>query len=113
MSIRSWLVLLPLVEPLQTVVQVVPLVETCTSKRLRRLSPAYAATPRWLTRLTAPRSKRSHWPTPEADQRVDSLSSTVLAGTLPSWLLAVTPPAPGVSTKMSGQSGAWSTAVSS
>jgi hypothetical protein len=37
-----------------------------------------------------------------ADQRVPRLSSTVLAGTLPSFVLAVTPEAPGVSSTTGG-----------
>src|SRR5687767_5758127 len=43
-----------------------------------------------------PRSYLIQCPSPFADQRVDRLLSTVLPGTLPSFVLAVTEPAPGV-----------------
>src|SRR5687767_6756824 len=51
------------------------------------------------TRVTVrlvPRSYLIQWPSPFADQRVDRLLSTVLPGTLPSFVLAVTEPEPGV-----------------
>src|SRR3954466_13191831 len=44
----------------------------------------------YATVFVAPRSKRSHCPSPLADQRVFRLPSTTFAGTLPSLLLAVT-----------------------
>jgi hypothetical protein len=43
-----------------------------------------------------PRSYLIQCPSPFADQRVDRLLSTVLPGTLPSFVLAVTEPEPGV-----------------
>src|SRR5688572_93927 len=56
----------------------------------------------WVTTCVAPRSRRSHCPSPLADQRVDRLLSTALAGTLPSFVLAVTPEAPGVISDVAG-----------
>src|SRR3989449_9014959 len=43
-----------------------------------------------LTAVSVPRSYRIHWPSPDADQRVARLLSSVFCGTLPSSPLATT-----------------------
>src|SRR5690349_5035625 len=63
---------------------------TWMSKRLLRVLPWYAATRTLVTRRTMPRSYCAHCPSPLADQRVPRLLSTVFAGVLPSFVLAVT-----------------------
>jgi hypothetical protein len=50
----------------------------------------------WLTVYIAPRSYWIQAPSPLPDQRVDRLLSTVLPGTFPSFVFAVTPEADGV-----------------
>jgi hypothetical protein len=89
-------VVFPLLEPDQTVVHVPPPPETCRSNVLLRVLPLYSATRTCPTVRGEPRSSSSHWPSPLADQRVDRLSSTALPGTFPSFVLAITPEAPGV-----------------
>jgi hypothetical protein len=61
-----------------------------------RVLPWYTATPTWPTVRVVPRSSWIQAPSPQPDQRVARLLSIVLAGTLPSLVLAVTAPAPGV-----------------
>src|SRR5258708_25888602 len=59
------------------------------SKRELRWSPWYQAIFAKFMCAEAPRSKRIHCPSPDADQRVPGKPSSVLAGTLPSLALAV------------------------
>src|SRR5687767_14164353 len=56
----------------------------------------------WVTVRVAPRSSCSQAPSPLPDQRVARLLSTALPGTLPSFVLAVTPEAPGVISDVAG-----------
>src|SRR5262245_18327470 len=56
----------------------------------------------WVTVFVVPRSKRSHCPSPLADQWVARLPSTVFPGRLPSWVLAVTAPPGGVMSGLPG-----------
>src|SRR5215208_5831778 len=82
--------LVPLLVRLVRVVHVVPSGEVCTSNVLVRTSPSKNAIFTKLTVFDDPRSRRIHWPSPCADQRVARLPSTAFAGTLPSSVLAVT-----------------------
>jgi hypothetical protein len=90
-------VVVPLVSAfVRTFVHPKPSVETWRSNRLCRALPLYAASRTYDTLRGVPRSYWIHCPSPLADQRVARLPSTVLPGTLPSFVLAVTPPADGV-----------------
>src|SRR5437867_13154202 len=60
------------------------------SKCALRLSPRYQAMFTPSMAVSAPRSWRIHWPSPDADQRVARLLSSVFCGTLPSSPLATT-----------------------
>src|ERR1043165_7065810 len=84
----SRLVVVPLLCPLKTVVQSVPVPLVWMSNRALRRSPLYQAILTEPTLVGEPRSKRIHCPSPFADQRVVRDPSRVLAGKFPSLALS-------------------------
>src|SRR5262245_37822585 len=82
--------LVPLLCPVKTVAQSVPVSPVWMSNRALRRSPLYQAILTWRMFVREPSSYRTHCPSPSADQRVAREPSIVLDGTLPSSALADT-----------------------
>ena len=82
----------PLLSPLNLLVNVVPSVDVAITKWYWRVFPLYHAMSTLQMFWLEPRSVRIHWPIPELDHLVPKLFSIAFKGGYPDWLpLAVAP----------------------